>query len=387
MLPQTTPEQRQEMYEGILDLLHYGFLATPVRLGDISLSLRTLSKGDLFLLQHRTAHSNTEDIRRWMIASSIWMANGHVLLSEPAAVPWFYEKLQGLRPPHTKLLVHVLNSLSKQQVGCYDMIDAFCAEPLSRAMWRQTNGTFPSSAYSGVPGVEHLGMNIVQKLWVAHNRTEDLREKIDSEWAHAKFVASATAPKGVEQLNQKESTMREAERTRKQELFDKTYYRWLGYLRSDGTTPGSDLPVFRQASTPDELAEEMRKWVSGEMDAHDQIVADYKRRILENYERDMEARRQSIEAARQQAEEAGEDPTTLKLVGYTLDQLRDRIQPALHKTVYEAPKGAEYLYNRYLSHVPEKGKLAVQDGKVVVVEPPPLDEQIAGRQVRYDSKR
>lgn len=374
------------MYEGILELLHYGFLSAPVQLGGVSLSLRTLNKGDLFLLQHRTAHSNSEDIRRWMVASSIWLANGHLLLAEPSATPWVYNQLQGLRPPYLKLLVHVLNSLSKQQINHYDLIDSFCSEPLSRAMWRQTNGLYPSTAYSGLPGVEHLGMNTVQKLWIAHNRFEDIREQIDSEWSHAKFIASATAPKGVEQLNQKETAMRESERTRKQELFDKTYYRWLGYLREDGTVLGSDRPVFRQASTPDELAEEMRKWVSGEMDAHDQIVADYKRRILESYERDMELRRQSIEMSRQQAEEAGEDPNTLKLVGYTLDQMRDRIAPTLHKTVYEAPKGADYLYNRYLAHAPDKGKLAVQDGRVVVVEPPPLDEQIAGRQVRYDSK-
>lgn len=386
MLPQTTPDQRQEMYDKVIDLLHYGFLSAPVQVGDMTIALRTLNKGDLFLLQHRGAYANSEDSRRWMIAAATWMAEGHFFLANQEAVPFLYGKYQAFRPPQLKVLTHVLNSLSKQQLECYDLIEAFCMEPVSRAMWKQTNGVYPSTAFSGLPGTDQVGMNIVQKLWVAHNRVEDIREQIEIDWTHAKFIASATAPKGIEQLNQKEKTVREAERTRKQEVFDKTYYKWLGYLREDGTVLGSSLPTFRQASTPDELADEMRKWVSGEMDSHDRVVADYKRRILENYERDIEARRQSIEAARQQSEEAGEDPNTLKLVGYTLDQLRDRVAPTLHKTVYETPKGAEYLYNRYLAHAPEKGKLAVQDGKVVVVEPPPLDEQIAGRTTLWESK-
>ena len=388
MLPQTTLEQRHEMYDGLMDLLTVGFLSIPVQVGDLSISLRTLSKGDLFLLEHRTAHANAEDVKRWMLAAATWMVEGHLLLTEQAAVPFVYAKYQSLRPPYLKVLLHVLNNLSKQQVEAYDLIEAFCSEPISRSMWRQTNGSYPSTAFSGIPNVEALGVNLAQKVWIAHNVIEDIREKVETEWAHAKFIASATAPKGVEQLNQKEAQSRQTERTRKQDLLDRTYYKWLGYLQDDGTVLGSNVPVFRQATTPDELAEEMRKWVVGEMDQHDRIVADYKRKVLDAYERDMEARRQNIEAVRQQAAEAGEeDPDALKLVGYTLEQLRERVAPTLHKTVYEAPKGAEYLHNKYLAHAPDKGKLGVQGGKVVVVEEPPLDEQVAERNIRYDSKR
>ena len=91
--------------------------------------------------------------------------------------------------------------------------------------------------------------------------------------------------------------------------------------------------------------------------------------------------------------EEGEDPTALRLVGYTLDQLRDRVQMTHRQTVYELPKGAGYLHDKYLAETPTAGRLGIKDGKVDVVDPPPpvpdmgtLDEQIAGRSVRYGVK-
>lgn len=388
MLPQTSVHQRQPMYEDVVNLITFGFLSAVVRVHNVNISLRTLSEGDLFLLRQRTAYSTDEDFRRWLLATSTWMVNGQVLLEDPNSSVICHRAYRLLRPSHLKILSGLAYALANKHNSTYNLVEAFCHEGASRSLWRQSGGNYPNPSYSGLP-TDKLGMSVPQRIWIAHNTIEDIRERNEAEWAHAKLVASAMSPKGIEQLNQKESTARQTERERKQDLLDRTYYKWIGYLKEDGTVAGSPLPVFRQASTPDELAEEMRKWVSGEMDFHDQVVADYKQNVLEAYEREMEARRARVEEVRQELEENGEDPSAIKLVGYTLDQIQDRIQPALHKTVYENAKGAQYLRDRYLANEPSRGNLAVKGGKVVVEGVPPsqpLGEEVAGRSVKYGVK-
>ena len=381
MLPETTSQQRQEMYEDITELVTVGFLSAPVRVGPLNLNFRSLNDGDLYLLRQRTAFIDGEDFRRWLLATSTWMVGGQILLSDPNAALVCFNGFRSLRPVHSKILTYIIDALMTRQSRCYALLEAFLLEGASRSLWRQTGGIYPSSTYSGLP-VRYLGMNVVQKIWLAHNRMEDIREQVESDWAHAKLVASASSPKGVEQLNQKEQTMRQTAKERKQELLDRTYYKWIGYLKEDGTVKGMDVPVFRQASTSDELADEMRKWVSGELDFHDRVVAEYKQFVLDSYEREMAERQQRVEEVRRQLDEQGEDTEAITLVGYTLDQLRERVQPTLRKTVYENPKGATFLYDRYGGPV-SSGTLAVQDGKVVVKEPSSLDEQIAGRDLTY----
>jgi hypothetical protein len=385
MLPQTTPQQRYDMYEDLISLLQVGFLSVPVQIGPLTVSLRTLNNGDMFLVHQRAAQANNEDYRRWTLASSTWMAGGQILLEDYNAAVSCFDGYQGLRPVHLRILLHLLNCLTNRQARAQSMIDAFCLEHFSRSMWRQTGGVYPSTAYGGVPGATNLSMNLAQRIWIAHNRLEDIREHNEAAWSHAKMVASATSPKGVDQLNQKESGMRQTEEARKQEILDHAYYKWTGYLSEDGITPMSNRPVFKQASTPDELAEEMRKWVSGELDFHDQIVANYKQRALDAYQNDMDARQAHIDRIRQEMVENDEDPSALQLVGYTHDQLKDRISPSLHKTVYEAPKGVEYLHNRYLGPR-DKGNIQVQDGGLVVPKAAPLDQQVAERTVQYGAE-
>lgn len=388
MLPNTTPTQRRDMYDDVVELVTVGFLAVPVLVADaLPISLRTLSEGDYFLVQQRTKFGSEQDFRRWMLATATWLVAGQVVLSDPNAALVAFKGFEAMRPPQLERLFFVLSTLLARQSNCLDLIEAFLMEPISRNLWRQTGGNYPSSSYQGLP-VGGMGMNLIQKLWLAHNRMEDLREQIEQDWAHAKLVASAMSPKGVESLNAKEANLREAEKTRKQDLMDRTYYKWIGYLKEDGTTAGSLTPVFRHASTPDELADEMRRWVTGEKDYHDQVVDAYKQSVLDAYERELEERRQRVAEVQQNLEEEGQDPEAIKLVGYTLDQLRDRVRPAIHKTVYESPKGATYLHDRYLAHAPESGNLTVQNGKVVVKEAPPeapLGEQVANRKVGYEA--
>ena len=385
MLPQTTPAQRLEMYEDVLELVTVGFLSLPVLIADtLPVSLRSLSDSDLFLIQQRAAFASEDDLKRWMLASSTWMVDGQVLLGDYNVTRTCFAGYQPLRRSQLDRMFFVVSGLLTRQRQCAELMEAFCLEPISRNLWRQTGGTYPSSNYNGLP--TQMGMNFAQKIWLAHNRMEDLREQIEQDWNHAKLVASAMSPKGVEQLNAKESTHKETERDRKQGLMDRAFFKWIGYLRDDDKTTTSGAPKFKTASTPDELADEMRRWVAGEKDHHDLVVDQYKQAIQDAYDRDMQARRERLEEVQRNLAAQGESTDAIRLVGYRLDDLQDRVAPTHRQTVYEAPKGATYLHDKYLAQEPKVGRLAVQDGKVIVREAPPappLDELLADRKVEY----
>lgn len=53
------------------------------------------------------------------------------------------------------------------------------------------------------------------------------------------------------------------------------------YVYDFDAHPKRPEPVITEARTADELAEEMRRWVAGETDSHDEIVNEYKRRVIQ----------------------------------------------------------------------------------------------------------
>jgi hypothetical protein len=211
-------------------------------------------------------------------------------------------------------------------------------------------------------------------MWRAFNEVEDQRRDDESLWEGFKLVASASAPKGVKKIDQQDRNRRKAEEDRRQMVLDRFYYMTKGII-SGKTEKGSDLsedlPALVYASKdPELLADEMYRWVTGQEDAHDQVVSAYKRQIRERHEAEKaarEARRLELQRKQKELEESG---MPNRLIACTAEQLehmlRDR-KPGI-RTVVDG-KGAinpERLYDKYVAKQPNSGLLqGTADGKVV----------------------
>ena len=90
-LPKTTPEQRATMYEDIRTLLSPGFLAHGTTVNGVRVVQRSLNKNDWDLLQYRIDPNTPISWKRWVVAASIWMVNGQIILGNEGALYRVYE--------------------------------------------------------------------------------------------------------------------------------------------------------------------------------------------------------------------------------------------------------------------------------------------------------
>jgi hypothetical protein len=339
--------------------------------------------------------ASDKDWKNWIVASAVWLLDGYVMLGQPNATPRIADALSGLPRASKEILFSIVTGLFTRQTRALEATESYCYENFSRYKWRTYAGHAPHM-HSGIPGVELLGTNHIQRMWAFYNEIEDRRQTDETMWEGFKLSVSPHSPKGVKKIDAKDQETRDKETARQQEAQDRFYLTRIGVLKplapkSKVTGP---VPPSAGPKTVEALEDEMLRWVSGEADWHDQIVTDYKRRISESYERgkqEREARRQALRA-QQSLMEAETGPS--RMVAYTADQLADILKtrqpgPAGVRTVQSTPAPREHLYSKYLQREPDAGLLKVEGQHLVSGGEPigprsmSLSEQVADRQVEY----
>ena len=383
-LPTTTSSQRAPLYEDVESLLMMGFLSNPVTVNGLRLSLRSLGPGDRFLLHTRAAGTPDKQWKCWMVASSVWMVDGYCILGEPHAAPAIWKKIQALPPSALEMLFSIVQGLFARQDRAIRAVEPYTYETASRYLWRSTAGRFRP----GVPGAEKLGSNHVQQMWAFYNRVEDTKQSQDAVWEGQKFVAS-TMSSGVKKVDQKDRQRTQQETERRQRVQDLFYYKHIGIISDDPEKKGEDprLAGVTHANTPDELADEMRRWVQGDEDIHDQVVSAYKRAVVAQHTQQKEEQEKRAAAYREQLEHF-QGPST-QLVGYTAAQLQEIVKdrspgaPGVRFIAEGGQGGRDYLYEKYLEREPDAGLLSTQQGRVVRQGAPSLLEKVAERQLQF----
>lgn len=376
MLPKTTATQRASLYEDVEHLLSPGFLTQPIAVNGISLHLRSLCPGDLFMLGSRTAGVSEEDWHLWAVASSIWMIDGVSVLGKDESVPYLRAFLRD------KLRRSVLDLLFYQLLGLFARVDKavegvqiYCFEQLSRYRWLTSQRGV--NLGQGVPGGHHLGVNAVQGIWMAFNEVEDQHHLDEHQWEGFKFIASTNAPKAVKKIDASDKQRRQSEEARRQAALDRYYYYLKGVIDERGYK--RDVEAGRMGSrvdgpkSVDDLEDEMRRWVSGEKDEHDRIVDAYKEGIREQQRQareERERRRQAIQAERERMEQEAPMRGPQPLMGLTAEQLQRVLAerqpgPSTVKWLSEGPPRDQYLHDKWLAPPESAGQLQVQGGRLV----------------------
>jgi hypothetical protein len=285
-------------------------------------------------------------------------------------------------------LFSVQMNLFHRQTDALKAVESFCYESVSRFLWKTFGGHHPAT-HSGVPGVEALGSNNIQRMWTFFNEVEEQRIRDMRMWEGFKLSASAQSPKGVKKIDQRDHQDQQKEQARRQALQDRFYYIVKGVLTDEGTTEDGQKVLRLGEKTADDLADEMHRWVTGQDDEHDKIIREYKQRIIQRYEQEKKARNARLMALKAQQELDGSlDRVTTPLVGYTQEQLQNILREKGLGTpgvsiVSDGRGSRDYLYNRYLERVPDSGLLKVVDGQLVPSVGSDLTETLMTRQVSF----
>ena len=322
------------------------------------------------MLNTRAANASVKQWRLWAVATSIWMVDGRSMLGHDAAVPFMRDFLRGVPPKSMGTLFSILLGLFARVSHGMQDIEKYCLETHSRYLWKTTG----KELVVGVPGATSLGLNAVQQVWFAYNEMEDLHRQEDTAWEGFKLVASSNAPKAMKKVDARDTTRRQEQEEQRLKKLDLLYYSKLGVVDAEGHSIGDGLDLaIRGPKTVGDLEDEMRRWVTGDQDLHDQVVADYKANVIAKQEqerREREARRAALQAERERIEEVGVAQPS-QLIGLTLEELqyvlreRGAGRPGVSKVHTGPPMGVkEHVYARYLEYGEDGGELQVKDGKL-----------------------
>lgn len=374
MLPATTKKQREPMYRDLIQLLSPGFISTTARYEGLSIGIRSLQSADLELLRV-AARENAPDWPVWVAAASIWMIDGYPLLEcYPTSTKVLHDFLGRSHRSLVRAVFSRVLSLFDRARRANHVMESYLYEEDSRRFWKSVRVSPQFTLASSYPGVERLGTNSFQNVWMEWNQYEDTRIEEEYSWSLTKVIVSAQSPKGTKKLDAKDKARSEREKTRRSEAQDRAFYKWSGLLDDENKPKDDPTTEVFQPRTAAELAEEMRRWVAGEKDFHDRVVDDYKDRVKREMDEKEAAQQRALEEA--QARRAREEQETgfarPALVAYTPEQLAklvpERARPGA-KFIIEADP-ASRTYNRYLRDDLKSGSLKVENGRVVVYKNP-----------------
>jgi len=344
-LPQTSYEQRVKLlYKDMGDLISPGFLTTDIEISEVRLSFRSFLPRDIYFLLRRSSIKNQEWMK-WVIAHSTWMVDGFSIMEDVNAPVYIYEYLSNLGPPAIKKLFYIQSLMTKRMEESIDLIKFYSMESVSRQIWKQNNGVpLNSPLITGIPGTEHLGLNIIQRMWTIYNHYQDKADSSREAWSNSKFVASSMNPKGVKKLEDREKAREGREEEVKQEKLDRAFYQKMGLVKDDGTL-GDGRKLFNLVKSVDDLVSEYKNWVDGNLDEHDKVIMKYKESLREKYEAD-EARYSNRKI------ELSDDDSDQKIVSLDMDQMRKLMaeretNPNLVK-VYEGDSMSKSIYGKHI---------------------------------------
>lgn len=382
MLPKSTQEQRAPFYQDIESLLSPGFLSHSARIGLTSIKIRSLGPGDQFLLRTRTEGVNYYEWMVWAVASSIWMVDGYNVLGERHFAPRMARTLRSLPRSSLEALFTLVLGLFGRAEAAQGGVEAYSYEAKSRSFWKLLGGAHGLKDAGGVEGGAYLGTNNVQRIWLAFNEAEDRQMEQNWQWAGFKMLASVQAPKGVEKMDAKDKQIRAEEEERRQSVQDRYYYYRRGVIDREGFRQGQKVHGLQvTAKSAEDLQDEYKRWVTGDMDEHDRIVAAYKQQALDRQRQVEEDRHRHLERVRAEADaREAAALSAAPMVGYTADQLarilegRDEGLPSGARKIYNQSRAAQVVNKHIQSQQVVDPRLA---GEAPGISP--LQQQLQGR--------
>lgn len=370
-LRETTEKQRAEIYEDLRELLYPGFLSHTVTVNGVRTSLRTLTHADMFLLRHRTSDKGglSKDWMNWVIASSVWILDGQVVMGSPSVQYSIYTTVSNLPKMFREDLFSIFTSLMVRVNKALDRLESFLYENESRYMW-STDGArmFDTPPFSGAP---ILQMNSAQKTWISFNQFEDKRQERKFWWGLAKFIVQPHAPKGIQKLNKAEDVEEGNEDNRRKRLMDLTYWKINGADIDDDEKARilKTVSGVVRAETKQDLEQEMADWVSGKKDFHDNAVDFVKAKIkneVEGRRTDEETRIASIQHALE--EDGIDEPAFAPLMGEAAEAVKRRmVSKRVATVVYDDNHNS--AYDKYIKNNPDVGVLGVDEHGNIKADP------------------
>jgi hypothetical protein len=388
-------EERRFLYRDVEELIENGFLTHTLVIEGVPIVFRSFLPLDLTRLQARTSAGREDAYLRWSVASAIWMVDGFEVSLDPkdnAAWGIYDSWVKHLPKPVVEALFFTIVGFNKRLGRAVRLVEAFCYETYSRGLWRMM----------GRPTEDLGNANLIRRMWVAFNLTEDQSKLDEQQWSHTRAIVGSMTNKGAKHITKQLKKFEEREEQRRQRVIEEAV-NWV--IRGDERRKpitvmvngkAVEVPRVHSAQTTQDLEDEMQRVFTGEQDWHDHLVDQYTKKVREQVTQRRVAAQKATKEVRRRAE-AAEAEGTPPLVGYTREQMEklrpEVLAPKTTATVHESAQ-SNYLFNRYFDPELKPGVLtpdlkveapgsvetqAFGKGDAEPSDEPTLQEKIASR--------
>lgn len=282
------PEVNPEILKDVEPLLFKGFIYASAEINGVPFVFKSLNHHEWELLGFTTEdRGSRKAIRRHynlFLAYGVLMVDGvNVLPRRDEHIPQIADLFGSMSEGARRKVIRELSEVNRRAARAVWLSEVFALETKSRFRWAQFSGLdLTSTAVTGLVGTDTLGLNWGQLVWRAVNHFEDIRDRVEREWEHAKFIASATAGKEIKKVHDQDKRRRESELGERQERRDKILrFAIFGEPMDEAKPTVGHVQVAR---TVDELAAQLENDLRGEKDFHDAVVDAHENRVREGHQ-------------------------------------------------------------------------------------------------------
>ena len=285
-------------YSDVEDLIFRGFLSTKTQIGELCLVVKSLNNRELKAIQERTplkSHPKYDEIFEGLILTySLYLLDGeNVLESRPSNLVSLLSEMKDVPSNIRSLLMGQILLLQKSQDIALKDLEAFSYGQSSRSLWKSYIGrNLNDPMLTGISGTGTLGLNSHQIAWTYLNTEEDTRLQEETLWGFSKFIASATNPKGVKKLEEKDQErLKRLHEDREKVVLNQSV----------------EGPVTQDRRSVKDLTRQLEDDIAGKQDMHDLIISQYETSIRDRQLKRAELNRLRLEKAREDAKQQFED--------------------------------------------------------------------------------
>lgn len=287
------PEVNPEVYRDVEPLLFRGFLTLSAEINGVHFVFKSLNQHEMDLLRlMQPSDRGSPSFWNLFLAYGVLMVDGvNVLPERDRWIPKIADTFKNFQPTVRNRIVRHISEINRRASNAVTLTECYAMEKYSRYRWYQLQSMdLTSMSVTGVPGTDRLGLNWAQLVWVALNRIEDLNDRQEQEWEHAKFIGSCFAGKGISKVYQQDADRRRKSKEERLARKDKLLRQILLGEKPEDVAKANGA-VMLTARTVEELTDQLQRDLRGEKDWHDLVVDAEEQRIKDS----VNQRRQQLE--------------------------------------------------------------------------------------------
>lgn len=260
-----------EAYENIERIIVYGFLSVRISYNGHDLLIKNIS--DKEYQQMQMLCSGRDRMNFFSLAYSTISIDGYNLLeNRNEGVEYAIDLYKKLPSVFVIKVVSAINELNQTYIDSLDFLEGFSYSARSRHLWSVIDPN-NRSIYTGIRGLDIVGINSVTESWIGINKKLDGEEEYGREFNNTLLIVGASNYKSAKMLSKNyENSLNELKELRTEICkygYDKKRVEENKKKRDQWTAP---------LVSREDLVRELYRQMSGDKDRHDLYIDEWIKR-------------------------------------------------------------------------------------------------------------